>query len=257
MIKKLTTLFHPLKQSASCRYLVIPDLHGTYSIYQQVEHYIKKECEPDRTIIFLGDYLDRGESGEIDSVFYKDAGSYLVLRDLISLKEWAKEQGREMLFLRGNHELFYEAYYFQDDYDIKNRYPFLQHSFDCFDAMFQKEPDFYNAFEKFFQDLLPYYLDRKNRYLFVHAGIDPRQKDLDQQVDDETLYWIRDPFLFSKKKLDYTVVFGHTPFYAPFMKADKIGLDSGVYKRNFFRMLQIDGKDSRIITLHKKSHASV
>ncbi len=251
MIQKLKSYFKPLHMNKSCHYLIIPDLHGTHSIYQQVEHYIKEKCEPNRDIIFLGDYLDRGESGEIDSVFYKDAGSYLVLRDLIALKDWAKEQAREMIFLRGNHELFYEAYYLSNEHTIKDRYPFLKHSFACFDAMFEKDPNFYSAFEKFFRDLLPYYLDSHNRYLFVHAGIDPNQKDLAQQVKEETIYWIRDPFLFSKKRLDYTVVFGHTPFYTPFMKPDKIGLDSGVYKRDFFRMLQIDGKDSRIITLHK------
>jgi len=46
-------------------YLVIPDIHGKLSQYIQVEKLIKVTLKNDSSyyIIFLGDYIDRGESG--------------------------------------------------------------------------------------------------------------------------------------------------------------------------------------------------
>ncbi len=234
-----------------CKYLVIPDLHGTYSIYQQVEDYIKNRIEEDRIIIFLGDYLDRGESGELFGKKFKDIGSYKVVRGLISLKEWAKTEQRELILLRGNHERFYEQYFIQNDKEIRKDFYFVDKALECIDEVMKHDNDFKESFITFLSELAPYYLDKESKYLFVHAGVDPKRKDLDEQAKDETLYWIRDEFLFSEKKLDYTVIFGHTPFLKPYMKSDKIGLDSGVYKRGFFNMLLIDGDDSKIIKLYK------
>jgi serine/threonine protein phosphatase 1 len=232
-------------------YLVVPDLHGIYSIYKKVEAHIKTECEVHRTIIFLGDYMDRGESGSLDGKYFKDAGSYLIMRDLIALKRWATKEKRNIIFLRGNHEVFYEDYYLKDKKYAKDEYTFFKESNACLKHFFEKDEKFYDDFIFFLHDLKAYYLDKKYAYLFIHAGIDPDEKDLDKQAEDGLIYWIRDKFLFSEKKLPYTVIFGHTPFSKPFMRSDKIGLDSGVYKRGFLNLLQIDNKDSKIIRLQK------
>ena len=232
------------------KYLIIPDIHGTYSIYKKIEDLIKKS-EKDRVIIFLGDYLDRGESGEVFGKEFKDAGSYFVIRDLIELKKWADKNKREMIFLRGNHELFYEDYFLNNNKSIKDEYEFVAKTVEAFEYIFKKDKSFYDDFIEFLNDLKAYYLDEKYNYLFIHAGVDPDIKSLDKQVEEGIVYWIRDKFLFSKKRLDYTVVFGHTPFLKPYMRSDKIGLDSGVYKRDFFNILKIDKFDSKIIKLYK------
>ncbi len=232
-------------------YLVVPDLHGIHSIYKKVETYIKKECGVNRTIIFLGDYMDRGESGSLDGKHFKDLGSYLIMRDLIKLKRWALEEGRHIIFLRGNHEVFYEDYYLNENKYAQEEYAFFRESNACLSHFFEKDEKFYDDFIFFLHALQPYYLDKKYAYLFIHAGIDPDEKDIDKQAEDGLIYWIRDKFLFSEKKLPYTVIFGHTPFSKPFMRSDKIGLDSGVYKRGFLNLLQIDNKDSKIIQLQK------
>jgi len=232
-------------------YLVIPDLHGTYSIYKKVESYIKNEVGKDRVVIFLGDYFDRGESGELFGKFYKDAGSYLVLKALIDLKKWATKEGIAMIFLRGNHELFYEDYYIHGNSKIVDEFIFLKDTIACFDDAFKLNCEFYDEFIDFLSQLEPYYIDKRYKYLFVHAGVDPDIKDPKLQLSDESIYWIREKFLFSKKRLNYTVIFGHTPFMKPFMKHDKIGLDSGVYKRDYFFMLKIDSQNSRVIKLTK------
>ena len=255
MITRLKSLFttETYHDNTSHRYLVVPDLHGIHSIYKQVEHFIKNHCEKDRTIIFLGDYMDRGEAGEAYGQTFEDVGSYRIIRDLITLKAWAKKEERELIFLRGNHEIFYEDYYLHHKKYAYEEFGFFKRSADCFNHVMQEDIQFHTDFLNFLKALQPYYLDKKYAYLFIHAGIDPAEKDLQKQVDSGLIYWIRDQFLFSEKKLPYTVIFGHTPFSKPFMRADKIGLDSGVYKRDFLNLLTIDDKDSKIIQLHKQN----
>ncbi len=252
MIRRVRSYMSKEKPSLkSHKYLVVPDLHGTYSIYQKVEKYIKNSIKDDRVVIFLGDYLDRGESGKVFGKSFKDAGSTLLIRDLIRLKKWAIKKNREIIFLRGNHERLHEEYYIDKNIDVRKEYLFLDRSMESLDFAFENDEKFYDEYIAFLNDLLPYYKDDRYNYLFIHAGIDPDIKSLDEQVESETIYWIRDKFLFSTKRLNYTVIFGHTPFSKPFMKPDKIGLDSGVYKRDFFNLLLIDRDASRVVELHK------
>jgi len=158
-------------------------------------------------------------------------------------------QHRKIIFLRGNHELFYEDYYIHHDTYAYKQYKFFKDATDCLEHVFKEDRDFYDDFILFLNNLQAYYLDEKYHYLFIHAGIDPDEKDLQKQAEDGLIYWIRDQFLFSEKKLPYTVIFGHTPFSKPFMRSDKIGLDSGVYKRGFLNLLKIDNENSKIIQL--------
>ncbi len=251
MKKLLSSLFHTVPQAKRhfSRYLVVPDLHGTYSVYQKVEKYIKEEIDRERAVIFLGDYMDRGEPGVIDGEQFEDAGSYFTIRDLIALKKWAIEEEREMIFLRGNHELFFENFFIEGSINAYRQYPFFQQSVRALEYVFRKDQNFAEDFISFLKTLRPYYLDSKNGYLFVHAGIDPECKDLHAQVKNGSVYWIRDKFILSKKRLPYTVIFGHTPFFEPFIKKDKIGLDCGIYRTGQINLLQIDHSGRKIIKL--------
>jgi serine/threonine protein phosphatase 1 len=251
MKKFLSSLFGPSAdaQKQFSKYLVVPDLHGTYSVYQRVERYIRENCEKDRAVIFLGDYMDRGESGEIDGRSFADAGSYYTIRDLMALKRWADEQGYTFIFLRGNHELFFENFFLEGSINAYNQYPFFKDSVKALEYVFRKDTQFAEDFIRFLKELQPYYLDTKNNYLFVHAGIDPECKDLQMQVRKGYVYWIRDKFILSKKRLPHTVIFGHTPFFEPFVKKDKIGLDSGIYRTGRINLMKIDGKRYDIFQL--------
>jgi serine/threonine protein phosphatase 1 len=62
-------------------------------------------------------------------------------------------------------------------------------------------------------------------YLFVHAGIDPRQPIAAQRSQD--LLWIREPFLSWPRPFPAIVVHGHTPARAPELRANRIGIDTG------------------------------
>ena len=237
------------RQTSFSNYLVVPDLHGTHSVYRRVEAYIKAHATKDRAIIFLGDYMDRGEPGEIDGKAFEDVGSYYTIRDLIKLKKWAQEEGYTLIFLRGNHELFFENFFIEGSINAYKEYPFFQNSVKTLEYIFRREKHFAEEFIAFLKDLQPYYLDRKNGYLFVHAGIDPNVKDLDLQVRKGSVYWIRDKFILSKKRLPYKVIFGHTPFFEPFIRKDRIGLDCGIYRQGEINLLKIDGKKEELLRL--------
>jgi serine/threonine protein phosphatase 1 len=231
------------------KYLIIPDLHGTYSIYKKIEQYIKTECEDDRTIIFLGDYLDRGESMSVYGREFHDGGSFHTLKALLNLRCWANQYSRKIVFLRGNHEIFFEDYFIKDSTKAYDLYPFFRESVEALEFAFEHDYALFPKFENFLENLQPYYLDKENDYLFIHAGIDPSYGSLKEQAKKGIIYWIRDKFIFDKTPLPYTVVFGHTPFDEPFITKDKIGLDSGIYDSGYINLLRIDGQTRDIVKL--------
>ncbi|MCH9813928.1 MAG: metallophosphoesterase [Epsilonproteobacteria bacterium] len=251
-MKSFFTKLFPAKsvpdKEKSCKYLIVPDLHGTYSIFQNVEKFIKS-CEEDRIIIFLGDYMDRGESGEVFGREFFDAGSYHTLNGILKLQRWAVKNSRTMHFLRGNHEVFYEDYFLKNRKRAYEQYDFFREGVDALEFAFQNDFALYSRFELFLENLLPYYFDKNNGYLFVHAGIDNSVGTLKEQADNGLIYWIRDRFIYNQEPLPYTVVFGHTPFKEPFIKENKIGLDSGIYKSGFINLLKIDGDGHTLIKL--------
>ncbi len=252
----MTTFFKNLfaksksnNENATCKYLIVPDLHGTFSIFQKIEQFIKEECEEDRIIIFLGDYMDRGESMQVFGREFHDGGSYHTLKGILALQSWAKKEKRAMHFLRGNHEVFFEDHFLKDSLKAYNQYPFFRESVEALEFAFEHDYTLHPKLEIFLEDLLPYYLDKKNGYLFVHAGVDFTVGNLKEQAKKGTIYWIRDKFIFNKDPLPYTVVFGHTPFEEPLITDDKIGLDSGIYNSGFINILKIDNANKEIIKL--------
>jgi serine/threonine protein phosphatase 1 len=78
----------------------------------------------------------------------------------------------------------------------------------------------------FYKNLKFYYLTDK--YLFVHAGINPNYS-LEEQNEVDLVY-IRSAFFNHKHKLPQKIIFGHTEFDQPFISEDKIGIDLGCGK---------------------------
>ena len=248
-IKKLFSKKEPKNENSDCKYLIVPDLHGMFSIYKKVEEFIKSECEEERIVIFLGDYMDRGESMTVFGREFHDGGSYHTIKAILDLQYWAKIQEREIYFLRGNHEIFFEDYFLKNSTKPYDKYSFFRESVEALEFAFEHDYTLHPRLETFFENLLPYYLDEDCGYLFVHAGVDYSVGSLKEQTKNGIIYWIRDKFIYSEEPLPYTVVFGHTPFDEPFIKNDKIGLDSGIYNNGFINLLKIDGTTKEIIKL--------
>ncbi len=213
------------------------DSHGEYKkLKQAFDNTPTKEGD---TLIFLGDYIDRGED------------CYGVIEYLCSLSLIYK-----CIFLKGNHDE--EFIYGLDNgfyplYSQGAKETLESYLDNCFpDGLLHERSNLTwehlpIAHYKFFKNLLPYYVDEDNN-LFVHGGIN-RHKLLSEQ-DEVIFLWDRDmlgsarsyssmkdntyPFKFKEKFKEVFV--GHTPTYylegyhIPLHYANIWGLDLGAGK---------------------------
>jgi serine/threonine protein phosphatase 1 len=196
------------------RKFAIGDIHGCLD---KLEDLLSKiDPRPDDVLIFLGDYIDRGENTKE------------VIETLIKLSSHC-----ECIFLRGNHEdMFIEYMEFGT-----NRGIFLSNGGDMTILSYTGEKI---ASGKMLSSALPHdhkrfmttlkWLHEDDRYIYVHAGIRAGIPLVFQDRMD--LIWIRQEFYKAPTGVDKKIIFGHSPFIEPFIRNDKIGIDTGaVYGR--------------------------
>ncbi|OAA30410.1 metallophosphatase [Kosmotoga arenicorallina S304] len=186
----------------------IGDIHGCLNpLKSLIEKINPKKSD---TLVFLGDYIDRGPK------------SKEVVDFLLSL-----DQKYRCIFLRGNHEAMLLHYLSGGPwgrYWELNGMEATLRSYGSIKNIPDRHMDFFKATKLYYEN---------SKYLFVHAGIRPGIEMAKQSEQD--LLWIRDEFIYSKTLLKgKIVVFGHTPkFGGPLILKDKIGLDTGcVYGGN-------------------------
>jgi len=178
-----------MKKQAGKFYL-IGDIHGQLSKLKNLISKIKPDLESNDLIIFLGDYLDRGPK------------SFEVIEFLLKLKS-----ENNIVCLLGNHEdMFLRFVAIGDNYNnyMANggRYTIKSYIKNI------KEFKIPESHKRFYNSLKLYY--ESDSFLAVHAGINPKVRDIAAQ-DRNDLIWIRDDFYQYNKKWDKTVIFGHTP----------------------------------------------
>lgn len=204
-------------------YIVIPDIHGQITKLREALAYIMKNFlvnTGDWQVVFLGDYIDRGEKGEYQGKIYADVGSLLVLLELLEFESYCKSKKIPLTFLLGNHEDAYRYDQNQINQDMPS-IPLDENTSFCFE-----KTGIAKELLRFIGRCELYLLDKKAGYLFVHAGIDPHNHDPSHNKK-ETLLWIRDSFIDYSGSYPFTVVFGHTPFKEILHKKERIGLDGG------------------------------
>ena len=189
------------------RLIAIGDIHGEINKLNKLLN--KLDLKQDDTVIFLGDYIDRG-------LYSKQ-----VIDRLIKLSHCCRCE-----FLMGNHEYYLLKMLDGDKY--AQQFFYENGGMQTIDSYGSVE-NIFKIHGNFFNNLKPYYLTGK--YLFVHAGIRP-DKFIEEQ-DTFDMLIIRDNFINNKHKLKYTVVFGHTPFEKPYNEDNKIGIDTGCGKYPF------------------------
>jgi len=209
---------------------VIGDIHGCVDELRRLV-----EALPLRSgdsLIFLGDYIDRGPDS---------AG---VVAYLIALQSELRKV--RFVFLKGNHEDMFLSYLGlagqHGDMFLINGGKATLASYGLLDTVSPEEalPAIPTEHLHFYKGLQLYYL--MDSFLCVHAGIHPH-KLLEEQTEEELL-WIRNTFIYSRHRLPYTVLFGHTPqlkavFYdLPY----KIGLDTGLVYGKMLTCLEADEK---------------
>jgi serine/threonine protein phosphatase 1 len=190
----------------------IGDIHGCFQKLKSLMNQIPFQIERD-TIIFLGDYIDRGPD------------SFNVVSYLINLKNKCKNA----VFLKGNHEEMLD-----DFISGTNRNLFLANGGEQTLRSYFKRQNIPSSSPipaehlDFFRSLLPYH--ETERYIFVHAGL---KEGIDlQHQDTQDLFWIRKQFLHSDYNFGKRIIFGHTPFPKPYICHNKIGIDTGAVYGN-------------------------
>ncbi len=185
-----------------CRIFAVGDIHGCDRLLQILLKKLPINWGVDR-LIFLGDYVDRGD------------GVKEVIDILLDLK---KRYPDSVIFLKGNHEVMFLNFLRGID---KKSYFVLGgnctiRSYGGVDAIPRRHLAFFKS--------LDLYYDTED-YFFVHAGLRPGIP-ITQQIEDDFL-WIRSRFFKSDYDWGKTIVFGHTPMSHPLIQYNKIGIDTG------------------------------
>ena len=222
--------------------VAIGDLHGRLDLLEQlwpmIEATARVSAARQRTLVFLGDYVDRG----------------LQSRQLID-RLLSGFPGYEAVFLKGNHDE--TLLQFLDDPqlgEVWRNFGGIEtlHSYGVphrsgrewaqtrAEFATQLPPDHL----KFFQSLQLHYTC--GDFLFVHAGLRPGLA-LDHQSEHDLL-WIRDEFLNSTMSFGRVVVHGHTPERKPVVRANRIGIDTGAYMTGVLTALVLEGGDQKFLS---------
>ena len=188
------------------KFFAIGDIHGNLSHLEQLMEEIKPALNLQKdTLVFLGDYIDRGPNskGVVDFI--------LQLRKDLS----------HVVCLKGNHEdMFLDWVLNGRNYDL-----YLYNGGSSTIRNYSLEGEFKLPQEHlhFFTSLLLYY--ETEEYIFVHAGL--RGGIPLEEQDPHDLLWIRDEFILSPHNFGKIVIFGHTPLQRVFIAPNKIGIDTG------------------------------
>lgn len=228
------------------RVYAVGDIHGRVDLLKRLHSQIAADIRaknPARAVIvYVGDYIDRGDSS----------------RDVIELLLTAPVDGAEAVHLLGNHEAFLLT--FLDDPGVGE--PWLKNGGDSTvysygvgaphvsdrsqrhrmmrDDLRAKLPESHLAF---LRSLKQYHVE--GDYAFVHAGIRPGVA-LEDQVDDDVL-WIRGGFLDDKSDHGKCIVHGHTITDDIDVRPNRIGIDTGAYYSGTLSCLVLDGESRAVL----------
>ena len=198
---------------------IVGDIHGCLGMLQRLMRKIPWRPDVDR-LIFLGDYVDRGEDS----------------RGVIEAVMEIKRTSERVDCLLGNHERilldFIEGrdvstFFLNGGTSTLNSYRVAQQRYG--------EPLIPTAHVGFLKSLKTWI--ELDDYYVVHAGFRPGVELENQSLED--LLWIRDSFIFSNYRFGKRVIFGHTPFSKPLVMENKIGLDTGAVYGNKLTCLEL------------------
>jgi len=212
----------------------VGDLHGYLDTFLEMLKNIKEyheQAHEDRPahLVLLGDYVDRGpKSRQILDLLIADS------HDLLT---WFAER----VYLKGNHEdMMAEACL--DPGSISVRHWIDNGGNTTVMSYIESDDDSRVVIPRSHIDWIqarPLY-HQYGPWLFVHAGIDPRVRDIENIGSQlpNTLMWVRNVFLDCNETYPWRVVHGHTPVVfegvgrdrsTPVFKPNRINVDTSAY----------------------------
>jgi serine/threonine protein phosphatase 1 len=205
------------------------------------------------TIVFLGDYIDRGlQSRSVIDFFLGDRLDrfetvYLMGNHEEALLKFLDDESFGSQWVRyGGGETLY-SYGFQP--------PNMRGSLGSHDTMAAARDAWSKLWHAFRERLPPEHLDfyrslkpyfASGDYFFVHAGLRPN-KPLAQQSTRDML-WIRDEFLDDNREFSHLIVHGHTPAEGIFRDNRRIGLDTGAFLSGKLSAARFFGQEITFLT---------
>lgn len=198
---------------------IVGDIHGCLGMLQRLMRRIPWDPDRDR-LIFLGDYVDRGEDS----------------RGVIEAVMEIRRTSERVDCLMGNHEKILLD--FLEGRDVNtfflNGGTSTLNSYRVFQPRYG-EPLIPAEHVAFLHSLKSWI--ELDEYYVVHAGFRPGVELENQSQED--LLWIRDSFIFSNYRFNKRVIFGHTPFSQPLVMENKIGLDTGAVYGNKLTCIEL------------------
>jgi serine/threonine protein phosphatase 1 len=197
----------------------IGDIHGEITklrkLYNKILGDIKFHGHRNIAIVFLGDYIDRGEDSKAVLDFL------MQLKDTVNLKH---------VFLFGNHEEFMIHAWNHPNSEM-TRVWLMNGGMKCiydfgYEFTYSEEPLMDEKMQPYIDWLMnkTVLIHQEGKYVFVHAGFDC-DHPLDKQRS-EVLLWSRGQ---SYTDAPYTVVHGHTIVKEPLDAHNEINVDTGSF----------------------------
>ncbi len=224
------------------RIYAIGDIHGCHELLktlldQIITHDLTRPRIKTKILVFLGDYVDRGENSKA----------------VIDILLDACPQGYDTVFLKGNHEeMLLNALNDQAaaDFWLRNggRQTLASYgiSIDTDPAELTIKQLMEEFLERLPQEHLAFLTNlqltfESGDYFFAHAGIHP-DKPLNDQ-EERHLLWIRDRFLFSQEDFGKVIVHGHTPARDVESANNRIGIDTAAVYGGKLTALMLEGRE--------------
>jgi succinoglycan biosynthesis protein ExoA len=228
-----------------CLY-AIGDIHGRFELLESLIEQIEADTKDlpegtDVTIVFLGDYIDRG----------------LQSNQVIELLSGDRLKAFNCVYLLGNHEDALLRFWNDPSFGEKwARFgggetllsyglmpPSAAMGAQATPESWQRVwSDFRRVFPKrhleFISDLKHYF--EAGDYVFVHAGLRPGRTLEEQSADD--LIWIRDEFLDHAQPFKQFVVHGHSVTQDVHLDDRRLGLDTGAYMTGVLTAARLFGE---------------
>ena len=212
---------------------VIGDIHGcAYELELMVA---KLPLTSDSTIVFLGDYIDRGPD------------SKSVISYILELK-----RQYHVYPIMGNHEQMLIEYLSEPNSEKGAR--FIYNGGSTTLESYSTEPGKYTIPQDHLNFLyslpLAYY---NEEYFFVHAGVPDTSLDqLSPPIHKTDMLWIREKFLSSEFDWGKCIVHGHTPRKKVDILGNRVNLDTGCVFGNYLTAMHLPSHE---IFQVKKQHA--